>query len=152
MTDQNGVGYGKPPKRTQFVKGKSGNLKGRPKGSKNFSTVIQEELEAPLRITENGKSKKITKRQAVAKQLVNRAAAGDPKAIPVLLHETRSYEAEANSGQTQSTPITQDDQMVMESIVRRIRESAFTSDAAAPSGSPPGDSADPAVAKPEDSP
>lgn len=29
------IGYKKPPKKSQFKKGKSGNPKGRPKGSKN---------------------------------------------------------------------------------------------------------------------
>ena len=89
------VGYGKPPKHTQFAKGKSGNPKGRGQGVKNFATEIQDELNTRVPITENGRRRKITKRKAVAKQLVNRAATGDPKAIPVLLNEARQYEAAA---------------------------------------------------------
>jgi hypothetical protein len=90
-----GVGFGRPPKQKQFAKGKSGNPKGRPKGSRNFATVIQAELKRRVPIMEDGKRRKITKREAVAKQLVNKAASGDPKAIPVLLNETRPYEAAA---------------------------------------------------------
>jgi len=40
----NKVGYAKPPKHTRFTKGRSGNPKGRPTGSKNLATMMIEEL------------------------------------------------------------------------------------------------------------
>ena len=49
------VGYGRPPKDKQFKKGQSGNPKGRPKGSRNFRTDLQEELQMQVQVTENGK-------------------------------------------------------------------------------------------------
>jgi hypothetical protein len=117
------VGYRKPPKRTQFPKGQSGNPRGRPKGSGNFQTAILKELKRRVPITEDGKRKKITKREAVAKQLVNKAAAGDPKAIPVLLNETRSYEAAAAATAAQPESMTEEDQKVAQGILRRFLES-----------------------------
>lgn len=87
------VGYRRPPRHTQFARGCSGNPQGRPKGVKNFATEIQEELAARIPIAENGKRKKISKRKAVAKQLVNRAASGDHKAMALVLNETRTQEA-----------------------------------------------------------
>lgn len=113
------VGYGKPPRHTQFNKGRSGNPKGRGKGSKNFATEIQNELAARVPIVENGRRRNITKRSAVAKQLVNKAAAGDPRAIPILLNETRPYEGP--SGAYQLETVRQEDQLVIASIVKRIR-------------------------------
>ena len=60
--------------------GNSGNPKGRPKGSKNFSTLFAEELAQTVTLTENGKRKKMPKQQALAKQLVNKALSNDQKA------------------------------------------------------------------------
>ena len=44
------VGNCKPPKHSQFQKGKSGNAKGRPKGSKNLKTLIREEFLKPVTV------------------------------------------------------------------------------------------------------
>ena len=71
-SDRYEVGYGKPPQHTRFVRGQIGNPKGRPKGSKNFKTLLLAELMTVLPIVENNRRKKITKQGAVVKQLVNR--------------------------------------------------------------------------------
>jgi hypothetical protein len=118
------VGYCKAPKHRQFVKGKSGNPRGRPKGSRNFATVLQDELKRRVPVTEDGKRKKITKREATAKQLANKAASGDLKAIPIVLNETRAYENAGAVDASTTEIVTPEDQAVMESIVRRIREAA----------------------------
>jgi hypothetical protein len=47
---QSPVGYKQPPLHTQFKPGRSGNTKGRPRGSKNFSTVIEQELRARIEV------------------------------------------------------------------------------------------------------
>ena len=55
------VGYGKPPLHTRFKKGQSGNVHGRPKGSRNLAGVLERELNSPVTINENGQRKTITK-------------------------------------------------------------------------------------------
>jgi Family of unknown function (DUF5681) len=127
MTDRNNserpfrVGYGKPPKHTQFAKGKSGNPKGRGKGGRNFTTEIEEELNARVPITENGTRKKVTKRKGVAKRLVN-AALADFKAIPTLLNQVRLQEERSNVESGPEVLCRPEDQLVMADIIRRIRE------------------------------
>jgi Family of unknown function (DUF5681) len=46
------VGYGKPPKATQFQRGVSGNPKGRPKKAMDFDTEFLRESEALITINE----------------------------------------------------------------------------------------------------
>ena len=79
------VGKGKPPEHTRFQKGQSGNPTGRRKGSKNVATLLEQVLNERVIVTENGKRKRITKLQAMLKQLANKAASGDHRAIKQLM-------------------------------------------------------------------
>jgi hypothetical protein len=116
------VGFGKPPRSTQFKPRQSGNLAGRPPGAKNFATALEGELRAPVTVTENGRRKRISKRQVIAKHLVKKAASGDLKAIPLLLNEIRYREGHAEAGLDQVFD-TPEDRNVLDSIIRRIRNS-----------------------------
>jgi hypothetical protein len=71
------VGYRKPPVGTRFKKGQSGNSKGRPKLLRGLQAEINRELKEKVAINENGRRKKITKRQAIVKRLVNDAINGN---------------------------------------------------------------------------
>ena len=75
------IGYKRPPKSGQFAKGKSGNPKGRPKGSKNFLTVLEKELGQSISVNENGRKKKMTRLEAMVKRLVAAALQGDQKSL-----------------------------------------------------------------------
>ena len=46
------VGYGKPPRHTRFVKGQSGNPRGRPPGAKNLKTLLNKALNELVVVTE----------------------------------------------------------------------------------------------------
>ena len=71
------LGYGKPPRRSRFKKGHSGNPRGRPRGAKNLLTLLNEVLNERVIVADNGGRHKITKGEAIIKQLVNQAAKGD---------------------------------------------------------------------------
>lgn len=115
------IGYRKPPPTSRFKSGQSGNPKGRPRGSKNFDTVLTKELNTRVVINENGKRKTVTKRDAIGKQMVNKAAGGDPKFIPILLEETRRIDERKQVGVSLSVFETPEDERVLASLLQRLK-------------------------------
>ncbi len=79
------IGYRRPPPAGQFKKGASGNPKGRPKGSKNFFTLLEQELNQKVMINEGGRRKSVTRMHAMAKRLVTAALQGEPKAVMTIV-------------------------------------------------------------------
>ena len=88
------VGYRKPPTHSQFKKGQSGNPKGRPKGSRNFSTDLKEMLEEPIRITHHGKTKTLSTQHAALMRLREKALSGNVRALDQLIELARLYNDE----------------------------------------------------------
>ena len=71
------VGYGKPPTKNKFKKGKSGNPKGRPKKELDLQKLFIAELKSPMTISESGKKKKVSKLEALTKSIIVHAVQGD---------------------------------------------------------------------------
>src|SRR3954471_20564338 len=101
------VGYKKPPKATQFKKGQSGNSRGRPPRAKDNTELFNKILDEKVSITDNGRLRKLTKRQIAFKQLANRAVKGDYKAIETMLQNfsalrtTRDDEGKSPAGNSE---------------------------------------------------
>jgi hypothetical protein len=79
------VGYRKPPKHTQFKRGKSGNPAGRPKGTRNLSTDLADELAERIAINEGGRRRTISKQRALVKQIMAKALRGEVRAATVII-------------------------------------------------------------------
>jgi hypothetical protein len=121
-TERFEVGYGKPPRHAQFQKGRSGNPKGRPRGTPNLATVLERALREPVVINENGQRKKITKLQAAVKQLVNQAASGDLTALRHLIALVNSAEQQFSVSQKERPSMNEADRKVMAQILKRFCE------------------------------
>jgi len=116
------VGYGKPPLATRFKQGCSGNPKGRPRGSLNVTTTFTKILREKVTINENGKRKVVTKFDAAIKQIVNKAASGDIRAVRQVLELARDAETKQNASIAHNPAIDTVDQEVIDGIVKRLGE------------------------------
>ncbi len=76
-----------------------------------------------VRIKEDGKPRKITKFEAIAMQLTNKAASGDLRATREFMQWHRNF-AEAGERDPLDHPDTQRNQSVMESFIARIQASS----------------------------
>jgi hypothetical protein len=114
------VGYRNPPRSTRFKPGQSGNPKGRPKGTLNMATVLERTLRERVVVNENGKRKTVSKLEAAAKQLANKAASGDLKALQLLTALVRSAEERAIQGVVPNSVTDEVDERIVLGILKRI--------------------------------
>ena len=119
MSDDYEVGYGKPPKHTQFKPGESGNPKGRPKGTKNLATDLSEELAEKIVVNEGGRQLKISKQRAMIKSLLAKALKGDTRAATVLLKLLIDAEQATTRNEVAET-LSEDDQAILARFAERI--------------------------------
>ena len=114
------VGYGKPPRHTRFAKGQSGNPRGRPPGAKSFTTLLDEALNERVLVAENGGRRKVSKRQAIVTQLVNRAATADFRAMKMLLDFARDTERQTEPGSSETAEFSEAEERVLEQLRARF--------------------------------
>ena len=118
------VGYKKPPLHTRFQKGQSGNPRGRPRGSKNFSTLLTDALNEPVVVTEDGRRRKISKRDLGFKQLANKFAMAEAQATKMLLGLMLERERLAAAAAPAERPsFGAADKQVIANLLKRLRSS-----------------------------
>ena len=114
------VGRGKPPLHTRFQKGRSGNPRG-PR-AKSLPALLVDALNEPVVVTANGKSREITKREAVVAQLVDRSTDADLRATKMLIDMLKDIEKRAGIAPApEASPFTPADEEVVENLIARLR-------------------------------
>jgi hypothetical protein len=104
------VGYRKPPLNSRFQKGRSGNPRGRRRGTLNIATTLQKALSEAVTVNEAGKMRKMTKLDVAIRQQTNKAASGDGQALK-LLTQLQRESADGTKPKQAITIVLSEDQM-----------------------------------------
>ncbi len=119
------VGYGKPPKTSQFQPGHSGNPRGRQKGVLTLAAAINAAISERVVIKENGRSRAVSKLEVMVKQIVNKAAGGSLDAFKQVTHMLALYPL----GQPETPALDQlqeQDQQLLAGLMDRLQRTART--------------------------
>lgn len=125
--DEYEVGYGKTPKETRFKPGQSGNPRGRPKHSKNTATLLAEELNERISLREGSKQVIITKKQAMVKQLMNKAVQGELRALFFVFQLMQNADATEAEKEKMIENISEEDSKILMRFLKENTKNVKTS-------------------------
>ena len=113
-SEEDSVGYGRPPRAHQFKPGQSGNPKGRPKGRKNEATMLDELLFQRIPVRQGGRELRMTVIEAIFRRIAEDSLKGNIKAAGFLFNRLSAIA----SDQPQQTELTDDDQEVLQTYLQ----------------------------------
>jgi len=88
-----------------------------------MATVLERTLREKVTVNENGKKRTVTKLEAAVKQLADKAASGDLRALQLLTALVRSAEERAIQGAIANSVPDEVDEKVVLGILKRIEAS-----------------------------
>ena len=121
MSNDYEIGWGKPPKHSQFKPGQSGNSKGRPKGTRNLKTDLQEELSEMVEVREGRKTRAVSKQRALLKRLVADALNGKGSAQKTAIDLVERW-FNLDPDQTHTQDLKPEEREVLNVLLRRGRQ------------------------------
>lgn len=117
------VGYKKPPKKAQFRPKQSGNPKGRPKGSRNFATIVKSIMTSKITIVESGRRKSVRADELLLRSLYRLGVNnGNVKAAGYLLDLWAQVQPPDAAARPKS--LSEPDQDIMKNFIEQIASRA----------------------------
>ena len=115
------VGYRKPPQHSRFQRGRSGNPGGRQKGVRNLATDVKRTLEAPVRLNEQGKARRVSTQEAALLRLREKALKGHPRSLEKILELAKNFNNSNPVESTSGAALVAEDQAILEAYVEDAR-------------------------------
>jgi hypothetical protein len=107
-TAEERVGYRRPPKRSRFQPGQSGNPGGRPRGVKSLSDIVRNIVGQKVTVTESGRTRRIPRLEAILLRAASEASRGDAGSLRLVLQLAERYGESAQTGAERETMAAED--------------------------------------------
>lgn len=118
MSDEDQSEFTRPPRNSRFKPGRSGNPKGRPKGTRNLKTDLDNLLRKRVQIREDGEQRYVSRQELMLLRLFERAAKGDARAATQILGMVMKLEPK-EPHKEERTPLTESDHEIVADFLRR---------------------------------
>jgi hypothetical protein len=120
VSNQAGVGYGRPPRHTRFKPGQSGTPGGRPKYTRNLKTIIQQALTGRITVREGERRRTITKLEGVVLRQVEGALKGnDRAALATLKIAAQVGLLDEADGAFATPPLSPAEQQILDKLLKQ---------------------------------
>jgi hypothetical protein len=118
MSQDDGIGYKRPPKEHRFGPGASGNPRGRPRGTRNLRSDLAQLMKKTVAVRENGKHRRISRQEAMLLSLYDKALHGDVKAATSLVNMVLKLDPSAGEN-IKDEDLADSDTAIVEDFLRR---------------------------------
>src|SRR5436190_19727930 len=112
------AGYKRPPQRSRFKAGRSGNPKGRPKGGRNLKTDLTALMKKRIPIRQDGELRQVSGQEAILLSLFEKAVRGDLKASAQIITMLMKID-NRDPPPPEPAVVTDNDRAIVEDFLRR---------------------------------
>lgn len=114
------VGYGKPPKHSQFKPGQSGNRKGRPRKRESLRSIIRKLGEETASISTETGEIKMTYTEWILRAVRQRAMKGDNRATSIFFQLWLDAHGMGPADNTGAGELAEEDREILREALKRI--------------------------------